>query len=190
MRVCPAIKWGSIYPGRQSFFNRGLTGVIQLGYTYAIPKGKGETTMTIEPRKELEALKTALATKMPSVHTWIKSENRDAAIEMLESYRDDIDAFIDVVKDNGVVLADEIKSEDYEQAVTDAHKEMVNGIKDIEALSEYLLCYPLVLNGVVTSDQVVEFVQSTWPPQPNPILDFLRDMLKESGACEDNDNER
>ena len=145
--------------------------------------------MTIEPRKELEVLKTLLEHDENN-SGMIKSENRGAAIKMLEAYRDHIDAFIDVVKDNGVALADEIESEDYEQAVTDAHEEKVKGIKDIEGLSEYLLCYPLVLNGVVTNDQVGEYVQSTWPPQPNPILDFLRDILNEAVGSEDNDDER
>jgi len=146
--------------------------------------------MTIEPRKQLEVLKADLNTPMPLVHTGIKSENRQAAIEMLEAYRDNIDAFINVVKDNGDVLAELIEQEYYEQAVTDAHKEKVYGIKDIEGLSEYLLCYPLVLNGVVTTDQVGEYVQSTWPPQPNPSLDFLRDILNETLGSEVEDDEQ
>lgn len=146
--------------------------------------------MTIEPRKELEALKTALATKMPPVHTGIKPENRSAAIEMLEAYRDNIDHFIGVVKDNGVALANEIEAEEYEQAVSDAHDEKVNGIYDIEGLSEYLLCYPLVLNGVVSSDQVDDFVQSTLPPQHNTLRDFLEELFDEDAVNEVNDDEQ
>ena len=56
--VCPAIKWGAILSGAAIFFNRGLTGVIQWGYTYVTPKGKLKTTISNDTTWEV--LKKAL----------------------------------------------------------------------------------------------------------------------------------